>query len=178
MLGSFWTFANILSISRVPLAVIVAIIVLTDGPVGWGLSLILVAALTDFLDGLVARRTDTISGWGKILDPAADKVSIAILGIALVWKELLPFWFLWIILLRDILILTGGTFLTRRLGHIHMSNLVGKTATTAIAITFMLGLLRADEVVQTISLGVTAGLLGLSLLVYAVRLKDLRHSPA
>ena len=177
MLGSFWTFANVLSISRVPLATFAAFIVFTDGPVGWSLVLIFTAGLTDFLDGLVARRTDTISGWGKILDPAADKISVAILGVALVWKDLLPLWFLGIIIIRDVLIMTGGAFLTHRLGRIHMSNLIGKSATTAIAVTFVLGLLKADPIVMSTCVWGTAGLLGLSLTAYAARLMDLRKHP-
>jgi len=165
-----------LSISRVPLSAAAAIIILTDGSVSKSLILILMAGFTDFLDGLVARSTNTISGWGKVLDPTADKISVALLGIALVWKNLLPLWFLGSILLRDILIVAGGTFLTRRLGQIHMSNLIGKTTTTAIGIAFVLGLLKADEIVMDIVIWGTVGLLVLSFLVYAARLMDLRNN--
>ncbi|MCY4159130.1 MAG: CDP-alcohol phosphatidyltransferase family protein, partial [Bacteroidetes bacterium] len=96
-----------------------------DGPVSRSLILIFMAGFTDFLDGMIARSTNTISGWGKILDPAADKFSVVLLGAALVWKNLLPFWFLGAIVIRDVFIVAGGTFLTHRLGRIHMSNLVG-----------------------------------------------------
>ena len=178
MLGSFWTFANVLSITRVPLSMGAAFLIISDAPVGWTLGVILIAALTDVLDGFIARSTNTVSGWGKILDPAADKLSIAVLGIVLVWKSLLPSWFLGIVLLRDLLILSGGVFLGRRTGHIHMSNIVGKLAVSAIAATFVLGLLKADPMVMNVSLWSTVGLLGLSFVIYAIRLFDLRHPPS
>jgi len=178
MLGSFWTFANILSIARVPMSIGAAILIFSDASIGWTLCVILIAALTDVLDGFIARSTNTVSGWGKILDPASDKLSIAILGIVLVWKDLLPLWFVGIIMLRDLLILMGGIFLGRRIGHIHMSNISGKLAVISIAITFMLGLLKADSIVMNISLWTTIGLLGLSFVIYAIRLVDLRHPPS
>ena len=176
MLGSFWTFANILSICRIPLAATAAVIILMDGPVSRSLILIFMAGFTDFLDGMIARSTNTISGWGKILDPAADKFSVVLLGAALVWKNLLPFWFLGAIVIRDVLIVAGGTFLTHRLGRIHMSNLVGKVTTTAIGATFILGLLKADAIVMDIFIWGTVGLLVVSLLIYAARLLNLRNN--
>ena len=178
MQGPYWTFANLLSISRVPLSGAAAVVIFMDGPVIWSLTLILATGLTDLLDGQVARRTNTVSEWGKILDPAADKISAALLGVALVWKSLLPLWVLGAIILRDFLIVTGGVFLTRYLGHVQMSNLPGKIAATAIGITFILALLKADPIVMDIAIWATIGLLGLSFLIYAVRLLGLRNHPA
>ncbi len=174
MLGSFWTIANLLSIARVPLSVAVAVLVIIDGPIRWSLSLILIAGLTDWLDGWLARITNTVSGWGKILDPAADKISVAVIAIAFLWKDLLPLWFVSTMISRDLLIAIGGVLLTRKLGHIHMSNFMGKATTTAIAITFALALLKPDPVVLYSSIYGSLGLLALSLLIYATRLRDLR----
>ena len=67
MLGTFWTFANILSISRVLFSAAAAVIILRDGPISWSLALLLTAVITDWLDGQIARRTNTVSEWGKIL---------------------------------------------------------------------------------------------------------------
>lgn len=174
MQGPYWTLANLFSISRVPLSGAAAVVILMDGPVTWSLAFLLAAGLTDLLDGQVARRTNTVSEWGKILDPAADKISAALLGIVLVWKSLLPLWVLGAIILRDLLIVTGGVFLTRHLGQVQMSNLPGKIAAMAIGITFILALLKADQIVMDIAVWATIGLLGLSLLIYAARLLRLR----
>ncbi|MCY4172284.1 MAG: CDP-alcohol phosphatidyltransferase family protein [Bacteroidetes bacterium] len=178
MLGSFWTVANFLSIVRVPLSIAVAILVVTDGPIVWSLSLILIAGLTDWLDGLIARLTNTVSGWGKILDPLADKISVTVVAIAFLSAELLPFWFVCTIVLRDLLIAGGGVLLTHKLGRIRMSNFIGKATTTGIAITFLLALLKPDAVVLYSSIYGSLGLLILSLFIYAIRLKDLRNNPA
>ncbi len=175
MQGPYWTLANLLTISRVPLSGATTAVILMDGSVTWSLAFILAAGLTDLLDGQVARRTNTVSEWGKILDPAADKISAALLGIALVWKNLLPLWVLGAIILRDLLIVTGGVFLARHLGHVQMSNPPGKIAATAIGITFILALLKADQIVMDISIWATIGLLGLSLIIYAARLLRLRN---
>ncbi len=175
MLGSFWTIANILSLSRIPLCVVASLIILRDGPISWSLMLIIAAGLTDLFDGQIARRTNTVSEWGKILDPVADKISVALVGIALAWKEILPLWFLLAILLRDFLIVIGGLILTRQLGLIHMSNFWGKVTATAIGVTFIFALLKADQVLMTLSIWGTIGLLGLSLLIYAARLTGLRN---
>lgn len=178
MRGSLWTIANLLSLSRVPFCVAAAVLVLTDGSTLWCLILIFTAGLTDLLDGQVARRTNTVSEWGKLLDPAADKISAALLGSALAWKGLLPIWFLGTIVLRDALIMAAGIYLSHYLGRIHMSNFFGKATTTAIGITFILALLKADPLPMNLAIWGTTGLLGLSLLVYAPRLADLKNKSA
>lgn len=136
------------------------------------------AGLTDLFDGQIARRTNTVSEWGKVLDPAADKISAALLGITLVWKDLLPIWFLGAVVLRDLLIVAGCTLLVRHLGQVQMSNYPGKIAVTAIGVTLILALLRADQIVMNISIWTTIGLLGLSFIVYATRLLRLPNHPA
>ncbi|MCY4672266.1 MAG: CDP-alcohol phosphatidyltransferase family protein [Bacteroidetes bacterium] len=178
MLGAFWTFANILSISRVLFSAAAAVIILRDGPVNWSLALLTTAVLTDWLDGQVARRTNTVSEWGKILDPAADKISAALVGIALVLNDLIPLWFIGVVLLRDLLIVVGEIALARYSGRIQMSNFPGKLAVTAIAITFFMGLMRADQMVMDICIWVTVGLLGFSLLIYSSRLASMHNNSA
>ena len=176
--GTFWTFANILSISRVLFSAAAAVIILRDGPISWSLALLLTAVATDWLDGQIARRTNTVSEWGKILDPAADKISAALVGIALVWVDLIPLWFLGVVLLRDLLIAVGGVALVRYSGRVQMSNITGKIAVTAIAITFLMGLLRADQIVMDICIWITVGLLGFSLVIYSSRLASVHSNPA
>ncbi len=178
MQDPFWTFANILSLLRVPLSGAAAVIILMDGAVTWSLTFILAAGLTDLLDGQVARRTNTVSEWGKILDPAADKVSAALLGIVLAGKNLLPLWFLGAVILRDVLIVTGGIFLTRHIGHVQMSNSPGKIAATAVGGTLVLALLKADPIVMAVAIWITIGLLSLSLIIYGARFLRLRNHPA
>ncbi len=75
--------AYLLTFARLPLAVAFAVIVAVwaDGPsvpVAWAIVLFGIAAceeLTDFLDGLVARRTGTVTRLGGLLDPLADSLA-------------------------------------------------------------------------------------------------------
>ena len=81
-------------------------------------------------------------------------------------------------LLRDLLIAVGGMAVVRYSGSVQMSNIPGKIAVTAIAITFFMGLLRADQVVMDICIWITVGLLGLSLVIYSSRLASVHSNPA
>lgn len=64
----------------------------------------IVAALTDWYDGWLARKFNYITSWGKFWDPLADKIltSIAFVGFALV--DLIPWWMVGIIVGRDVIV--------------------------------------------------------------------------
>lgn len=70
------TFINILTFSRIILAAIIFTLLMT--PDGYFLSLILffIAGITDYLDGFLARKYNSVSQTGEILDPIADKILI------------------------------------------------------------------------------------------------------
>lgn len=111
-------------------------------------SLIIVSGLillTDFLDGFLARRWNTVSDQGKILDPLADKICSAAAAIALVAYRDFPLWLLLLIVARDLLILLAGLVMINRKGPIPVSNLTGKIAMVVISITMIIYLFRVDE---------------------------------
>jgi cardiolipin synthase len=72
------------------------------------LGLIVVAGLSDALDGYLARRFDWRTRLGGLLDPAADKLLVASVFVTLTWLGLVPAWFTAVVLGRDLLIV-GGT---------------------------------------------------------------------
>jgi CDP-diacylglycerol--glycerol-3-phosphate 3-phosphatidyltransferase len=81
MPASLRTLPNILTIARVIAApgVALAFALLPRPAADWvALVLFVGAALTDYLDGLLARRWNQISGFGRMLDPIADKVMVSI----------------------------------------------------------------------------------------------------
>lgn len=83
-----WTVPNILTLGRIAAAPIVALMIALGGP-GWsGVACVLfiAAALTDFLDGWLARRMNQISALGKMLDPIGDKVMVGLVLLALAAK--------------------------------------------------------------------------------------------
>ncbi len=173
-LGRFWTAANVLSLVRVVLVGPIALMIYRGGPFGPMMALIAVAILTDWLDGQVARWSGTVSEWGKILDPTADKLAAAAITLALVLRSpaagpSLPVWFVVCVILRDAVIAVGGIIQTRRLGYVMMSLWSGKIAVTVLSLTVLAALLRADPEVMTVCIWATTALLAFSLLRYLQR---------
>jgi len=78
---------------------------------GWhyaALFTFLAAAFTDFLDGQIARRTDTITEFGKVVDPLADRLLVISVLVALMARSFMPWWMGLIIVSRDVLMLVGA----------------------------------------------------------------------
>ena len=91
-----------------------------------------IGAWTDFLDGFIARRTDSVSELGKLLDPLADRVFIVALAIALVGGGTLPWWLAVAIIGRDVVILSLYPLVQKRGVPKIAVNFVGKSATAAL----------------------------------------------
>ena len=72
------------------------------------LALFIAAAVTDGIDGWLARRFNWQSQLGALLDPAADKLLIAVSLILLAWMTLAPVWVVAVVLVRDIVIVLGA----------------------------------------------------------------------
>ncbi len=100
------TLPNQLTILRIILSPIFLILFLSD--VVWmkqvSVIVYVIAALSDWYDGWLARKFNYITSWGKFWDPLADKIltSVAFIGFAVV--ELIPWWMVIIIVGRDVLI--------------------------------------------------------------------------
>jgi CDP-diacylglycerol--glycerol-3-phosphate 3-phosphatidyltransferase len=67
----------------------------------WGLGIFLLAALTDLMDGIIARRTNRITVTGALLDPIADKLLMSAAFISLVELDLAPAWMVTCIIGRE-----------------------------------------------------------------------------
>ena len=148
------------------LAVPISYLVLVDGRLFWIFILFLLAVASDYFDGRVARWSDTVSDWGKVLDPLADKIGGGLVLLALALRGSLPWWFLGLVLGRDLLIVLGGILLGRTTGLVVMSMWWGKAAVTAIAVTALAALLNADPPVMKFCLVGTSGFLVYSFLRY------------
>jgi CDP-diacylglycerol--glycerol-3-phosphate 3-phosphatidyltransferase len=132
------TISNFLSLLRVMLLVPIFQGLSQNTPEGtaWALFYMLIAIITDFLDGYFARKLNQITDLGKVLDPIADKVCIFGVTMLLtlpIRENPLPFWFLIVIFVREIAILTGGYIIYRCKNFVTPSNIWGKSTSTAIA---------------------------------------------
>lgn len=168
-LGRFWTVPNMLSMVRLVIVIPLAYLILVDGPLFWMMILMVLIVATDYFDGRIARWSKTVSEWGKVLDPMADKMAGGLVVMALAIRGALPLWLLAVVAARDLAILAGGAVITKRTGVVLMSMLSGKIAVTALAITVLAALLRADAPVLEACIWGTTALLAWSFLRYVLR---------
>src|SRR5258708_19938328 len=112
--GLDWSFVgvnlpNALTLSRIFIVPLLVVVLLTPVSEAWlgvpsyvlGVSIFVVAALTDYFDGKIARRWHQVSKLGKLLDPIADKLLISAALISLVENHLAPAWAVVIIVGRE-----------------------------------------------------------------------------
>jgi cardiolipin synthase len=81
-----------------------------SGAHGRALALFIAAGFTDLLDGAAARRFGTATAAGAYLDPIADKCLLSGVFVALATMGAAPWWFVWLVLGRDVYILAGSIF--------------------------------------------------------------------
>lgn len=100
--------------------------------------IIFVAVISDYLDGYYARKRNEITELGKIIDPLADKVGIIgyVMGLYLVDK--IPNYLFFMIIFRDLLIFLGGIFVTKKIGKVLPSNLLGKITVNILALYLLI----------------------------------------
>lgn len=111
-----------------------------------GLVLFVVAGITDYVDGAIARRYSMITDFGKLMDPLIDKIMMAAAFICLIPQQAVPAWVAIIIVSREFLI-TGLRLLALSKGKIMAAESLGKhkTAWQIITIIFLLLLLSVRE---------------------------------
>ena len=82
---------NILTISRIVLLPVLIILIFSDSNLINFLSIVLfiVMSITDYLDGLIARKTKNTSNFGKMLDPIADKLFVVLILITFISDSIL-----------------------------------------------------------------------------------------
>lgn len=137
---------NLASISRILLTPFIGYFlwVGTDGATLVCVILLVVAALTDFLDGFLARRLNQITELGLILDPLADKILTITLIVELIFFRDFPIWLAIVILSRDIVIMILAWKLIIKRHMIPSSNLTGKYYFGALAALLVSYVIRFD----------------------------------
>jgi len=100
------TLPNQLTLLRILLTPVFVLLLMSGSSVYLQLSLavFVVAALTDWYDGWIARKMGFSSRWGKFLDPLADKILSSSALLAFVGLGLVDAWMVWVVIARDFLI--------------------------------------------------------------------------
>ncbi len=104
---------------------------------------IIIAVITDLLDGYFARKFDQITELGKVLDPLGDKVCTTGGFIALSIYQDFPIWLTILIISRDIVLLFGSLFIIKKMASVASSNIPGKITVlviTSLGLAYLLNL--------------------------------------
>ena len=141
-------WANRLTVSRLGLTILFMLSLNSNWRFAHTTALILfvVASVTDFVDGEIARRYEFVTNFGKLMDPLVDKIMIAAAFISLVPLKAIPAWAATIVVARDFLI-TGLRLLASSKGEVLPSESLGKHKTSwqIITVVFFLVLLAVRE---------------------------------
>lgn len=120
----------------------------------FALFFIFCSGITDFFDGYVARKTKKQSELGKLLDPLVDKILVGVLMLFMAAYKSLPYWFVFMVIVRDVLILVAGLYLIKRHRNIAQSNMLGKLTLTSYIIViffYMMGVEPVNQIMMWIS---------------------------
>jgi len=132
---------NILTLSRIAFIPVLFIFLFFPGKTAcfWAALCFLIASLTDFFDGFFARRRNSITRFGKVLDPLADKLLVTACLIMLIPLHGVTAWIVSIIVTREIAI-TGLRGIAAIEGLVIPAETLGKkkTAFQVVAILFLL----------------------------------------
>jgi CDP-diacylglycerol--glycerol-3-phosphate 3-phosphatidyltransferase len=141
-------WANRITLSRLVLTVLFVVSLNSSWPYARTTALIifLVAGLSDFIDGEIARRYGVITNFGKLMDPLVDKIMMAAAFISLVPLKAVPAWAATAVVARDFLI-TGLRLMATAKGQILPAERLGKQKTSwqIITVVFFLALLSMAE---------------------------------
>lgn len=122
---------NALTFLRALLVPVILWLLAQDDPDArwWALGIFIFAALTDSIDGWVARRWHGVTRWGQLADPIADKMLIigALASLAAVGE--LPWWAVGVIVLREVAVTALRVVLVRRQGLVMPASWWGKSKT-------------------------------------------------
>ena len=136
MLANLITLLRILAVP----AIVVLVLRAEDGSSTAATIIFAAAAFTDFLDGRVARSTGTVTEFGRILDPLADRIFISGTIAALTIAGKLPITGVALIVGRDIFMILGYKFLESRGTKLRVSFL-GKTYTAVLMLAIVLAMM-------------------------------------
>lgn len=148
---------NKLTVVRMILAPLFLLLAVWDFPFHYAVSLVvfIVAALTDMLDGKIARARGLITNFGKFLDPLADKMLTTAAFLLFLDRGVMDVWALMLVLTREFMV-TSVRLIAAKEGKVIAASLWGKTKTVAqfIAIIYTLTALEFS----TWQTGLLAGL--------------------
>lgn len=178
---------NKLTIFRA-LLIVPFVVLLLGGHIGWfgeneivpdmiALVIFVIACITDFFDGMIARKNNLITNFGKFMDPLADKLLVCSALIALVELGRIPAWIVIIIISREFII-SGFRLIASDKGVVIAASYWGKfkTVTQMIMVGMMISnfstLYDWFGLITSVMMYVSLGLTIISLIDYLIKNRD------
>ena len=167
---------NKLTIFRViliPFFVVLLLFEITDYDKWIALAIFIIASLTDFLDGHIARKYNLVTNFGKFMDPLADKLLVCSALICLVELSKIPAWIVILIIAREFII-SGFRLVASDNGVVIAASYWGKFKTTfqIVMICLMIADLESLYFVTQIVMWIALALTVISLVDYLAKNKD------
>ena len=169
---------NKLTIARMILVPFFVLFTLT----GWGgdanryicLAIFVIASVTDWFDGHLARKNNLVTNFGKFMDPLADKLLVCSALICMIELDRLPAWIVIIVIAREFII-SGFRLIAGENGVVIAANYWGKFKTASQMVMIILLILDFDGIFRTLSsvfVWLSLALTVISLLTYIVQNKN------
>lgn len=133
---------NILTILRFILIPIILYFIFT-GHYLLGFIFFTISGITDILDGAIARKFNLVTNFGKLMDPLADKLTQISVLATLVFQKFIPFWILVVVLLKELLMIIGASFLYGK-DVVVYSKWFGKLATVLFYLAIVCSLINKE----------------------------------
>lgn len=172
-----FTWSNAISFSRILVALPIIYLHYTNGQQITSLITVLViyGIISDYLDGYVARKTDQITEWGKVLDPVADKFCAFILFFYTVYIDLIPLWFFILEIARDIFIMIGSLYIKKLRGKVAMAIMSGKINVNVLGLYWLAVFFYPEATaVHQMLMGAALALMFFSFFDYLHRFNEIR----
>lgn len=138
------TVPNILSFLRLVGVPLFLWLILVPQADGWAIVVLILAGISDYLDGKIARKWNQISRVGQILDPLADRLYILATLLGLLLRGIIPWWLVAVLVGRDVIMGIVLAIVKKRTGLTGLPvHFIGKAATFCLLYAFPLILLGA-----------------------------------
>ncbi|PKQ09972.1 MAG: CDP-diacylglycerol--glycerol-3-phosphate 3-phosphatidyltransferase, partial [Actinobacteria bacterium HGW-Actinobacteria-9] len=131
--------------------------------------LFVVLAVTDAVDGYLARSRNEVTNFGKLIDPLADKLLITAALVSLVQLDKLPAWVALVIISREFIV-TGLRMVALAEGHVIAAGGFGKLKTVVQIIAIVMFIIMDSQPLSLLGEGVAEAFYYLSWIVMAVAL--------
>jgi len=184
MQGRIWTVPNQITLLRLGFLPIFLILISYEH-YRWALAVLVVAGLSDGIDGLLARQLNQRSSLGAYLDPIADKLLLSSSFVILAFKKEIAWWLTIIVLSRDVIILIVAVVIILIWGYRPFPpSLLGKMTTffqIVLVFTVVLGAAYPNTLlgnIKQILIYLVAALATVSAFHYSVSIARSLSSPA